>query len=492
MPLNLLTFDDHHPDPHWMYAHATLQRLFRSNPDGRQQFWPQVPGFKAAFSRANLVMDNFNGSDRLLAHFLVQLEDGWINILGGTEWPLGWPYHAFSLVEPPVLTPYEWFIGYWYTVGNNALTDIAAVIPANDSKPIVYSGHSLGGAASVAAGYIDFLRTPARPRTAVTFGCPLTRGKQGLDNRTFPICRVWNENDMVPSLPFHLIKVAITAGGLIKVPLFNLYHQGMGMMVSKDGAFEESNGGFFRHNALAAAFLLGAGVVNNWDPFTEHYIDSYAFFCRKACEAQDVEVLPFWDKVNAFINEAVGLEWEITGFPREPPPAPSITPPTPQNLGVILNAAPNFAAFNNDLLNPRPGVPLLRDQSLAGYLNAATGTAFEDVTIHLSQAPITDPLNVDLTSFTECDFSGYQFFGGPNWVQTLPQAWTPARRMAARAVFSCIGEERINTAYAWYAVGHKIGTGERVLLDWRQLGNPFTFDRPRTLCIEYSLGLGPA
>lgn len=492
MALDLLTFDPENPDLHWMYAHATLHRLFRANTDNRQQFYSRIPGFKAALSRANIVCNNFNSADLILQHYLIELDGGWLNILGGTEWPLGWPYHAWSLLEVPALTPTDYFPSYWWLTAGNTLQDLATVIPAGDARPIMFSGHSLGGASSVAAAYKDFNRSTSRRRSVVNFGAPLTRGVDHMDGRDIPCCRVWNTHDLVPSLPQHLVKVGL--GGIIpvKIPLFSLYHHGLGFSVDPDGITEQSNGGAFRSTAAAAALLAmnTFGAVHH-RPWTTHFMATYAYLLRLACDRQQVQIDPLWDEINYYVNQVDGIHWNFAYFPPSAFTVPPTVAPNPIDLGAAATL-PDLTPFDADLLIARPAVPVISGQSLAAQLGTAAGFALDDVTIHLSQAPVADPLNVDLSSFTEADFSGYQCFGGPEWLTTQPVTWTSARRYQARALFGAIGDDHVNTVYAWYAVGHKTGTGQKVLLDWQALGAPFVFDRPRVLCIEYSLVLGPA
>lgn len=488
MALDLTTADVAYPDLHWLYAHATLQRLFRPTQDGRQAFWNRVPGLVNIYSRAAIRADPFPVEDLYLQHYLLEFQTGWVNILGGTE-NAGFAPHAFSVFAiPSPLT--DWFLSYWWDVAHNCRADIDQVIPTGDNRPIVYSGHSLGGASSVCMAYLDWNRQIHRPRGVVSFGCPLTRGKAGMDGRDFSHLRVMRFNDPIPSWPQNLIRVPL---GLlpIKSQLASLQHYGqpVRLLANRQHDFQDDHA--FRYSGPGAlAYAIGA-FNGAWDPFTRHYVVSYVFDLRRVLVQEGIEPDPFWDEVNYFLNAAENQTWSIPGFPHAyPSSAPSsIATVAGGDWGEVLD---NEAQINKGLdasfTRPTTAFPILRDQSLAAFLSQRSGRDFRDVVVKLYKQPLADPTTAILTDFVDADFTGYTPVGGAEWLTFAPTSYTGAKRYFRSCNFSTWSGVVANNIAGWYAVALEGAALVPVLIAWYQFGQPLVFDRSeRGVFIEIEL-----
>jgi pimeloyl-ACP methyl ester carboxylesterase len=461
---------------HWLYAHATLVRLFTSATDGRNQFWSQIPGIQSVLSRAQIQADPLPQVDLILDHHLLGFANGWVNVLGGTR-PLGFPGHVlgtFGLPDPGQ----SFFPSYYWQLANICANDLSTVIAANDARPIVYTGHSLGGASSVVCAFLDGTRPTARNRMAVTFGSPKARYVQGMDGKDFMHYRVVNIFDIVPFMSFSLIPVHILLSPL-KALGTSVFHYGQVVAFDPEGRL-------FPFDATSpfplapATFVVAA--IHYGDPFQAHYMDGYAWLLRRYLANLSLPLDPFWDIVNDYCNKAEGMEWNIPGFPAQSAPAlPSgFIPPSPVLVEELLLQTGGDAAqlVTASVLDPPEGLVVQTGQSLAATLAAVSGRGFTDVELRLSKAAVPDPNNILIGNMIEADYPGYQPRGGAIWATTAPPPNSVGQLYAARVGYFSSGDDFTQTVHHLYMTAKEAGNPDLVLLAVVPLEGGVLLNRP--------------
>lgn len=489
MPIDLTTLSVHDEGSdewwQWVYAHATLQRLFRDEPDDRDKYFNQVPTLVNWHRNPSIAGGTLPNTSIYADHFLLETTKGWVNILGGTKL-LGWPQHVLSALAPALIDPY--FPTYWLDLADTALAVIATKIPAGDARPICFSGHSLGGAASVTAAYRDWTRTPERSKTCISFGCPKVRGKQGMDGRDFLHVRMMNEYDPIPYLPFNPFPVRIFLRP-IRSGLSGLHHYGLPVLMKKNRPqYRFSDGRWI--NPLGLAGLFFTGILDEDLLFTHHFMAAYAKKIREIMAREGIRVDPFWDRANRYINQLEGIRWHVFNYyPNDYWDAPPATPkPNPVDLeDVCEKAADLIDNAQRSLWTPGPNLQIR--QSFAAYLAAQSGRDFRDVTVRLATNIIPEGQDVLLADLQEATFPGYTPVGGADWDTLTPPAGFAQRRWARRAIFSCWSAVVPNDVWAMYLVAHEGPAETPVLIAWQQFGAAVKFDKERKglfLSIEVS------
>jgi hypothetical protein len=477
MPQNFFDLDAGYADFPWLYAMATLNRLLRPEDDGRETFYGRIPGLLQIHAFPRVTPPATGGTEILLDDYLLEFPQGWIFVIGGTKLH-GWPHHVVnSLAFTFQLRAH--FPAYWWDLAEVFHLHLTGKIPANDARPIIFNGHSLGGAVAATMAYQDFDRPTPRTRWAVTWGAPKVRGEAGMSGREFGCFRVVNFRDLVPFMPFNPLPLPIKVGGpALKFAFSNYHHFGYPINLISEGLVERNNE---RPTPLALLpFAAIAAVNNDLDPFSFHYMASYAYFLRHYISRRGIEIDPFWDEVNEYLNRSEGVSWgHIPGFPLEVGPSlpPAFVPPPTMDLPSIPFEE-KLEPATVRLLDPPADVVVQKNQDLAAYLNQAYGRNFIHLTVHLSKAPIPDLQNVGLNSFVEADFKGYKPRGGSLWVTTNPTNYYPVRRFAARVPFQCTSALVPNHLHALYVVGHEGQNLDKVLLAFQPFPHPVAMDRP--------------
>lgn len=473
----------------WAYAHATLQRLFRPADDFRSNFFASVPGILSFVENPEIPLPIEQDTATYLEHYLLRFPEGWVNILGGTKFG-GWPVHLVSAMVPDTGWPH--FPVFWNLIAQVVLPKLATLIPGSNNQPVLFSGHSLGGAVSVACCFHDFDRPTPRTRAAVTFGCPKARNRLGMDGRDFDHVRVCERWDPVPYLPANPLPTKILTA-ILKIFESWIGHHHYGEPIQLAAGHIEGTAGYefpIWDCPTAIVQSTSAGL----DPFYCHYMNAYACSLRRACETHGYPIEPWFDSVNAYLNRVEGHNWVIPGFPAQPPPPvpPEVTiPSTTVDVQEVVSAAPVlFDPQTTSLLVEQPLIPVVKGVSLASHLSSFAGRDIRDVTIRLSTIPIPDPSDVSLDSFQEATFPGYTVAGGPFWVRNVPPSYAQSPRFARRVSFACLGGGATEVIHYVYLVGHEGPTSERVLIGYQILNTPFIMDRPRVLAVDVEVSLG--
>jgi hypothetical protein len=490
MAMDLVTGANQPSVYHFLYAHATLQRLFRPASDGRQQFFSQVPGLVNWTTRAQMQLTNFSPQDVLVDHYLLEFPSGWVNILGGTK-GLAWFQHYTGLWGLP--NPAQsLFPSYYFDLAQTCLADIATAIPAGDQRPILFNGHSLGGASSVAAAFFDGERIQPRTARVISFGSPKTRYKQGMDGRDFQHWRCVNELDLVPYASFSLIPIPkfLIPG---KMYATSLFHYGQEFRVTQDFIFHTLplNGAI-----MWAPFVAGTAFAETGNPVRPHYMESYAFLLRRQMSQLAIPIDPIWDQINDYINRTEGWGMNIPGFPVSPGPAlpDGFTPPA-ETLDIeelLEEGIEGTAAASPNMLDDSKNPNILRGQSLAAYLNGQFGRAFTNVNVRLARQPVPDPNDIGFGDLIECDFEGYEPRGGSVWATTAAAPGTGASQLfACRVGFRCDGSNPANTVYYCYLTATEAGNPQDVLLAAYPLqGGVLMHKRGQNLVFDVYYGVG--
>lgn len=501
MPLNLAITDANTPDLGWLYAHATLQRLFRpayvtsQGADGREALQNNVPGLVRWFPLQSIPLLGVAGTSIFVDAYLLELETGWVVVIGGTKL-LGWPHHVINALTPNI-ADHAYFSTYWWDIGNALHAAVEQLIPPTDTRPICFSGHSLGGAVAVVCAYLDWNRSASRPATCVTFGAPKARQADGMDGRNFIHWRVQDEFDVVPFLPGNPLPLRLWTAPL-KLLSGGYKHSGQCVVLVEYGAGPGIRlGQFHSQPFIMTPFVayLGAPewLLTPWRPLAQHYVETYAYKLRRLLAVKGLPFHAWFDSAHAYLAGAEGPFFSIEGFPAEAPPAlpPGYTPPAPIAIEpTVAEAAAFIQTASADLLAPSPGVPIVREQSLAAFLTTLAGTPLEDVSIGLAKAPLADLAEVTPDMLEHADFLGYEPFRGSRWVTTTATTLTAGRRYAVHAVFQCLGAAPANNVYAWFILGHPPGGAAPLLLHVARFASPVQMDRVRTLVIKLAVAAG--
>lgn len=478
MSVDLFNLGAGNPDLGALYAHATLQRIFNGIADDRLALWNDVPGMKSIIHNPQIpgagtiegvpIVD----TDIYLESYLIGFDAGYLVILGGTKL-LGWPQHVLSAMAP-TNSWQAFFPTYWYDLAATTLGVLATHIPSGNSKPIVFNGHSLGGAVATTCAYFDFDRPQSRIRKSVTFGAPKARGTAGMDARNFQQVRVINEDDVVPYMPSSPMPVKIFINPL-KWWATSMAHYGTPYPLTIDGEVAQINTDSPIWN------VLGPALTSTLSFFAPHLMPSYALTLRRRLAKLGRVVDSFWDRANDLINKLEGLTWRIDGFPAVSATVPNgLTVPTPVPLEDEIAAADEtLAPVQYGLLDPRQPLPVKDGQSLAAYLAEKSGRDIREVTIHLFTNRIVDLSTLTLASFHEATFAGYAPVGGQEWTCFAAASTTPGRRFARYANFYCVSPDAPNDIWGWYAVAHEGASNQRLLIAWHQEGQavPIWFER---------------
>lgn len=172
---------------------------------------------------------------------------------------------SYTLLDFPRqhLEPSWIFPQHFFTLGNHAGLSILARVPPG--KPVVISGHSLGGAAATIAG--EIVRRNGRPVTAVwTYGSPRPGNVAFAEAYTVPNHRMFSALDIVarvaPSWDY------VIRGGHGYDPFTTvLYHVGEEHPITGTDPFESV------YETLANIKTFGAYGV--WSHVAHHFLGSY-------------------------------------------------------------------------------------------------------------------------------------------------------------------------------------------------------------------------